>query len=104
LRDDELADSSKFGEWSEPKAFQTTPNRGDALRGDIHTNTIENVWNLLKRSVAGSYHKISEKHIDRYLDELEWRFNNRSNPYLFRDTLMKLLGSGNLEYRELVAA
>jgi transposase-like protein len=74
------------------------------VREEIHTNTIENVWSLLKRSVAGSYHKISEKHIDRYLDELEWRFNNRENPYLFRDTLAKLLGSGNLEYRELVAA
>jgi transposase-like protein len=74
------------------------------VRGDIHTNTIENVWSLLKRSVAGSYHKISDKHIDRYLDELEWRFNNRENPYLFRDTLTKLLGSSNLEYKELVAA
>jgi transposase-like protein len=78
--------------------------RKEYVRGDIHTNTIENVWSLLKRSVAGSYHKISEKHIDRYLDELEWRFNNRSNPYLFRDTLVKLLGSSNLEYKELVAA
>lgn len=74
------------------------------VRGDIHTNSIENVWSLLKRSVAGSYHKISEKHIDRYLDELEWRFNNRENPYLFRDTLVKLLGSSNVEYKHLTAA
>ena len=74
------------------------------VRGDIHTNTIENVWSLLKRSVAGSYHKVSEKHLDRYLDELEWRFNNRENPYLFRDTLVKLLGSSNLEYKALIAA
>lgn len=72
------------------------------MRGDIHTDTIENVWSLLKRSVAGSYHKVSAKHLDRYLDELEWRFNNRENPYLFRDTLTKLLGSSNLEYKELV--
>jgi transposase-like protein len=74
------------------------------VRGDIHTNTIENVWSLLKRSVAGSYHKVSEKHIDRYLDELEWRFNNRKNPYLFKDTLTKMLCSRNLEYKELIAA
>lgn len=73
------------------------------VRGNIHTNTIENVWNLLKRSVAGSYHKVSPKHLDAYLDELEWRFNNRKNQYLFRDTLTKLLGSSNLEYKELVA-
>ncbi len=74
------------------------------VRGDIHTNGIENVWSLLKRSVVGTYHKISAKHIDAYLDELEWRFNNRENPYLFRDTLIKLIGSTNVEYRELVAS
>jgi len=79
-------------------------NQKEYVRGDIHTNTIENVWSLLKRSVAGSYHKISDKHIDRYLDELEWRFNNRENPYLFRDTLIKLIGASNLEYKQLIAA
>ena len=74
------------------------------VRGDIHTNSIENFWSLLKRSVTGTYHKLSIKHLDAYLDELEWRFNNRDNPYLFRDTLIKLLQSENLEYRELVAS
>jgi len=71
------------------------------VRGDVHTNTIENVFSLFKRSVVGSYHKISRKHLDAYLDELEWRFNNRENPYLFRDTLLKLIKSDNLEYKEL---
>ena len=35
--------------------------------------TVENVWSLFKRSVVGSYHKVT-KHLDAYLDELEWRF------------------------------
>lgn len=74
------------------------------VRGDIHTNGIENVWSLLKRSVTGTYHKLSVKHMDAYLDELEWRFNNRENPFLFRDTLLKLISSKNLEYQELVAS
>jgi transposase-like protein len=74
------------------------------VRGNMHTNGIENVWSLLKRSVTGTYHKLSIKHLDAYLDELEWRFNNRTNPYLFRDTLVKLLGSKNLEYQELIAS
>ena len=73
------------------------------VRGDVHTNTIENVFSLFKRSVVGSYHKVSRKHLDAYLDELEWRFNNRENPYLFRDTLLKLIKSSNLEYKELVS-
>jgi len=73
------------------------------VRGEIHTNGIENVWSLLKRSIIGSYHKISVKHINAYLDELEFRFNNRKNPYMFRDTLKRLLSSSNLEYQKLVA-
>ncbi len=72
--------------------------------GDIHTNTIENVWSLLKRSIMGSYHKVDAKHLNSYLDELEWRFNNRENPYLFRDTLKKLIESKNLEYQKLIAS
>ena len=74
------------------------------VRGTAHTNTIESVWSLLKRSIAGSYHKIDAKHLNSYLDELEWRYNNRENPYLFRDTLKKLIESENLEYQELIAS
>ena len=40
---------------------------------------------------------------DAYLDELEWRFNNRDNPYLFRDTLLKLIQAENLPYHDLVS-
>src|SRR5438270_7299648 len=71
------------------------------VRGDVHTNTMENVWSLFKRSIIGSYHQISVKHLDRYLDELEFRFNNRNNTFLFRDTLLRLLASSNLEYDKL---
>ena len=78
-------------------------HRGEYVRGDVHTNGVEGVWSLFKRSIVGSYHQISEKHLDRYLDEFEFRFNNRNNPYLFRDTLLRLINSANLEYKELTA-
>jgi transposase-like protein len=71
------------------------------VRGDVHTNGIEGVWSLFKRSVIGSYHQISTKHMDAYLDEFEWRFNQRDNPYLFRDTLVRLLKSPKMEFKEL---
>jgi hypothetical protein len=58
----------------------------------------------LKRSVVGSYHQLSAKHLPAYVDEFQFRFNNRHNEYLFRDTLMKLLSSANIEYKELTAA
>jgi transposase-like protein len=76
-------------------------HRGEYVRGEAHTNTVESVWSLFKRSIVGSYHQISTKHLDRYLDEFEFRFNNRNNPYLFRDTLLRLIQSENLEYKEL---
>jgi len=72
------------------------------VRGDVHTNTLENVWSLFKRSIIGSYHQISVAHLDRYLDEFEFRFNNRGNPYLFRDTLLNLLTTSNIEYKQLI--
>ncbi len=73
------------------------------VRGLVHTNTAESVWSLLKRSIIGSYHHVSAKHLHCYLDELEWKFNNRENPYLFRDTLKEMLVSGRYEYQELIA-
>lgn len=44
------------------------------------------------------------KHLDRYLDGLEHRFNNRNNDYLFRDTMKKLATSEALKLKELVEA
>ena len=76
---------------------------GEYVRGDVHTNSIENVWSLLKRSIIGSYHQVSAKHLDAYLDELEFRFNNRENPYMFRDAMLKLLLAETLSYAKLIA-
>jgi transposase-like protein len=74
------------------------------VKGDVHTNSVESVWSLLKRSVVGTYHRISIKHLDAYLDELEHRFNNRGNKFLFRDTLLKLLTAEALPYQKLIKA
>ena len=71
--------------------------------GDVHTNSVEGVWSLFKRSIMGSFHQISAKHMDRYLEELEWRFNNRDNPHIFRDTLRRIVDTGPLEYDTLTA-
>lgn len=73
------------------------------VRGDVHTNTVESAWSLLKRSIIGSYHQLSEHHLQAYLDEMEWRFNNRQNPHLFRDTLKVIVSSSPLGYQELIA-
>ena len=71
--------------------------------GDVHTNSVEGVWSLFKRSLIGAFHKMSAKHMDRYLEEFEWRFNNRDNPDIFIDALKRIVNTGNLTYRKLVA-
>jgi transposase-like protein len=71
---------------------------------DIHTNTVESAFSLLKRGIIGTWHRVSAKHLQAYLNEMTWRFDNRKNPYLFRDTMLRLIASNNLEYRELTRA
>lgn len=77
--------------------------RKEWVHGNVRTQTIESVWSLFKRSIVGSHHKLSVKHLPAYLDEMEFRYNNRENPYLFRDTLLVLLMGEALPYRDLVA-
>ena len=50
------------------------------VRGRIHTNGIENFWSLLKRSLGGTYIAVTPKHLERYIDEQAYRFNNRATP------------------------
>lgn len=71
--------------------------------GDVHTNSVEGVWSLFKRSIMGAFHKISFKHLDRYLEEIEWRINNRENPHIFRDTLRRIMDTDALTYETLTA-
>ncbi len=70
----------------------------------ITTNGIESAFSLFKRGIVGAWHKVSAKHLQAYLQEMTFRFNNRKNPYLFRDTLTQMLKSEALEYKELTAA
>jgi len=74
------------------------------VQGDIHTQTIESVWSLFKRSILGSYHHLSGKHLQAYLDEMAFRYNNRENAYLFRDTLLRLIDADSMKYAELIAS
>jgi transposase-like protein len=71
------------------------------VAGDVHTNTIESAFSLLKRGVLGTWHRVSAKHLQAYCNEMTFRFNNRKNPYLFRDTILKLIQSTNVEYKRL---
>jgi transposase-like protein len=70
----------------------------------VTTNAVESAFSLLKHGIVGTWHRVSTKHLAAYLQEMTWRFNNRKNPFLFRDTMLKLIHSENLEYKELTKA
>ncbi|HJZ70622.1 MAG TPA: IS1595 family transposase [Vicinamibacterales bacterium] len=72
------------------------------VRGQVHTNTIEGVFSLFKRSIVGSYHQISAKHLPAYLDEFEFRFNRRRRSDLFADTIKHLVKADKMPFRALV--
>jgi transposase-like protein len=70
---------------------KTICHRYEYVNGDVHTNTVESSFSLLKRGIMGTWHRISVKHLPAYLSEVAFRFNNRRNPRMFQDTLRRLL-------------
>jgi transposase-like protein len=56
---------------------------GEYVRGEIHTNSIESFWALLKRGVIGTYHHVSRKYLPLYLAEFQFRHNNRREADIF---------------------
>lgn len=71
--------------------------------GDAHTNTIEGFWSLLKRGIIGIYHNVSVKHLDKYIDEFEFRYNNRESSNLERFDNMLSCASKRLTYCALTS-
>ncbi len=99
--------SDSDSSWGEMTDWDTKHRKVDHskeewVRGIVHTNTIEGVWSLFKRSVIGTYHQLSAKHLPAYLDEMAFRFNNRDNAFLFRDTLLRMIEGETLPLEELV--
>ncbi len=68
----------------------------------IHTNTVESSFSLLKRGLIGSFHRVSIKHLFRYLNEFEHRFNERKNPQRFEAMVSRTAKTSPLTYRTLV--
>lgn len=73
------------------------------VEGQVHTNTIENFWSLLKRGLYGVYHQVSEKHLERYLDEFSARFNTRKLTSQERFEKFLVDSESTLSYNRLTA-
>jgi transposase-like protein len=52
---------------------------GVYVMGDIHTSSVEGFWSILKRGIGGTYHAVSQKYLQRYLDEYAFRYDHRAD-------------------------
>lgn len=81
---------------------------GEYVRGDVHTNTVEGYFSILKRGITGTYHHVSPQHLKRYLAEFDFRYNNRSalgvEDAVRSDRLIAGIVGKRLMYRDSSAA
>src|SRR3989338_3058297 len=80
-------------------------SRKQYVKGNIHTNSIESFWALFKRNYHGTYHSMSKKHLQRYIDEIAFRFNNRADNLAEKFDLatLKISKHGKMSYKTLTA-
>jgi len=86
---------------SQKKLHKTICHSKEYVCGDIHTNTVESAFSLLKRGIIGTWHKVSAKHLPAYLEEMCFRFNRRKRPDLFLDTLRHMVTAPVLTFQTL---
>ncbi len=86
---------------------ETVNHVTEYVRGQVHTQGIENFWSLLKRTLRGTYVAVEPYHLSRYVDEQVFRFNNRAtkdNPLTDADRFMLVasqIDGKRLTYKEL---
>jgi transposase-like protein len=84
------------------KAHETVDHgTGEYVHGNAYTNTVEGYFSQLKRSLSGTFHHVSEKHLDRYLAEFDYRYNTRGEKDGDRTkAAIKRVAGKRLTYRE----
>lgn len=77
---------------------------GEYVRGDIHTNTIEGFFSIMKRGIVGTYHHVSAQHLKRYLAEFDLRYNEMAalgvDDKMRADALVRGIVAKRLMYRD----
>jgi len=97
----------QYGRGKLPKLYQheAINHAKEYVRGQVHTNTLENFWSLLKRAIKGTYVSVDPFHLFRYVDEQVHRFNHRgtNDRGRFVNVLAAIVGK-RLTYADLIGA
>lgn len=104
LYTDELLSYSKIGKLY-PHDMVKHSSGQYAKKGGINSNSAESFWALFKRGYTGTYHSMSRKHLQKYVDEFAYRFNSRTNETAdnFADIVGRVSASARLPYKALIA-
>jgi transposase-like protein len=78
-------------------------SKGEYVRDNVHTQTIDSVWALLKRQIVGTHHWVSPKHLQRYVSEMTWRYNRRDIKPAPRMNGLFGCDEGRLTYKALIS-
>lgn len=71
-------------------------------RGNVHTNTVEGYFSILKRGLVGTFHHVGEQHLKRYVAEFDFRYNHRKTDDASRaDQALKSISGKRLTYRRI---
>ena len=73
----------RYSKYAPLPHFTESHSDGEYVRGEIHTQSIDSFWALLKRGIIGTYHNVSKKYLPLYLNEFQWRFNHRKDDDIF---------------------
>lgn len=100
---DEFLSYSKIGKLYPHKSV--SHGKGQYVKGEAHSNTMESFWATFKRGYYGTYHTMSKKHLQKYVNEFVFRHNSRTASLvdLFADAVIRVSESGRLPYSKLTA-
>jgi transposase-like protein len=83
-------ESSVYNRVSERRIHESVNHsRGEYVRGNVHTCTIDGFWSLLKRGIIGTFHNVSAKYLPLYVAEFEWRYNHRDHEDIFGEAVTR---------------
>lgn len=96
-------DAGGYRNMTDDYTHQVINHAVEYVRGSVHTNSIENFWSLLKRSIKGTYVSVSPAHLQKYVEEQMFRFNERkTNDQIRFVMLLDHISGKRLTYTDLI--